>query len=342
MATIKEIAALAGVSPTTVANVIHGRTRKMLPDTLRKVRGVLKQENYVSNMGGRLLAKHGSKIIGLIITNSRRDELNSVQDPFRSEAIGAIEHEIRQNGYFMMLYISADVDESLRMAVSWNVEGLIVLGSHADDCRKFVKNTEIPLVFVDSYFHEDGLPYVNVGLLDKKGGYMMTDYLIRQGHRNIAFLADSEHPEGVDFERFEGFRAALTAHKLPCKKENYIYFSYQAGERRRKMRKLIKNRLHNYTALFFASDYYAVDAMNLFYDEGLRVPEDISIAGFDGNVFAETCRPRLTTVRQDVTQKGACAVQQVLRLIRREKLEPRIIQLDVSLRTGGSIRSLIC
>lgn len=338
--TIKKLARLAGVGPTTVSNVLHGQTHKMRAETLERVRGILEETKYTPNMGGRLLANYGSRLIGVIMTYSRRNELNVSRDPFHGELIGALEQAIRTGGYFMMLYTSANTEESLRLALSWNVEGIIILGSHADDCARFMRAAAVPLVFIDSYFHDDGIPYVNVGLEDRRGAYLMTRHLIGKGHRRIAFLAVGPSPEGVDYERLCGFREALAEEDIPQGTENFIPLSYAPGERHGFFRVFAQERVRNYTALFFASDFLAVDAMGIFHDMGLSVPEDISLAGFDGNIFSTQCRPRLATVRQDVPEKAVHAVAQVLRIIRKEPMEERDIRLGVSLCPGDSVKDL--
>ena len=340
MITIKGIAELAGVSPTTVSNVINGREQKMSPDTLDKVRKVLAETDYVSNMAGRLLANHGSRIIGVIMLNARRDEKNAIQDPFLSEIIGALEHEIRINGYFMMLYTAASVEESLRMAAAWNVEGLIVLGSNAEDSQKFMRSKKIPLVFIDSYFHDDGFEYINVGLDDYRGGYLMADYLASQGHRRIAFLADAKVPEGVDFERLEGCKAALAEHGVVFRESDFIHIDSHYKKRHQTLSAFARTRLSQYTALFFASDFYAVDSINFFMDQGISIPQDISVAGFDDNIYAIQIRPRLTTVHQDVSQKAAHAVQQVLKVIRKQETNPRDVRLPVFLVVRDSVKAV--
>lgn len=338
--TIKDIAAMAGVSPSTVSHYLNHREHKMSADTLEKVRRVIEETNYVSNMGGRMLGRNGSKIIGVIMTYARRNERNAIQDPFFSEIIGALEQEIRTHGYFMMLYISADVEESLRMAAAWNVEGLIVLGSSADDCTCFVQGTTTPVVFIDSYFHDDGFPYINVGLHDRRGGYMMARHLLDMGHRRIAFIADAEVPVGVDYERLEGCKSALTEVGLPFACEDYVQISHRHDQRHEQLRAFAHGRMKAYTALFFASDFYAVDAVNLMFEENISVPEDISIVGFDDNIFAVQCRPKLTTMRQDVSQKAAYAVAQMLRILAHETIDPTDIRLSVSLRVRDSVAKL--
>jgi len=338
MITIKDIAYLAGVSPTTVSNVLHGRTEKMSDETLDKVRKVIKEQNYVSNMAGRLLANYGSKIIGVIMTYERRNDITAIQNPFYSEIIGALEKEIRSNGYYMMLYTSGGVEESIQMALSWNVEGLIILGCPPCDCKRLKEGLNKPIVFIDTYFEDDSNSYDNVGLQDYEGGYWMTDYLIQMGHRKIAFLADTEHPVGVDYERLRGYRDALNNAGIKDCPDNYISLSFKLEERNRQMREFCRERIHNFTALFFASDFYAIDAVNVFFSEGISVPDDISVVGFDDNVFAVECRPKLTTVKQNISDKAYFAVSKIMDIISGTGKGDRNIKLPVKLVIRDSVK----
>ncbi|WMC91851.1 LacI family DNA-binding transcriptional regulator [Kineothrix sp. MB12-C1] len=341
MPTIKEIAEIAGVSPSTVSNVINGHTNKMRPDTLAKVQKILKQENYVSNMGGRLLAKNGSRLIVLIMTYTRREEKNAVQDPFFSELIGALEQEIRELGYFMILYTSSSAEESLRMVDAWNVEGIILQGCAPWDCSTYMKNTHIPLVFIDTYFEEGGEKFINIGLEDKRGGELVAEHLIEQGHKRIAFLLDEQYPFGVDAERLKGFMNIMKKHEIQfSSKDDFYVFSYRKKEREAYFKEFAKTHLHKYTALCFASDFYAADVVNTFRDIGVDVPEQVSICGFDDNIFASTCRPMLTTVRQDVTEKAKLAVNRLMQMIRNEPIEEKDTKLPVELVVRDSIKRM--
>ena len=168
MITIKDMAEIAGVSPTTVANVLHGRTKKMSKETLKKVQDVIDQSHYVSNMGARVLANYGSRIIGVIMNYDRRAENNAMADPFYGTIVGALEKEIREHGYYMMLYMAGSVEETVRLASSWNIEGLVALGCRAEDVQKMKEQLKMPVVFIDSYFENQDC--YNVGLDDFGGG----------------------------------------------------------------------------------------------------------------------------------------------------------------------------
>lgn len=341
MPTIKEIADIAGVSPSTVSNVINGHTNKMKPDTLEKVQRILKEKKYVSNMGGRLLAKNGSRLIAMIMTFTRREEKNAVQDPFFSELIGALEREIRKLGYFMILYTSSSAEESLRMVESWNVEGIILQGCAPWDCAAYMENTNVPLVFIDTYCGESGDKFVNVGLEDERGGELVAEHLIAQGHRRVAFLLDEPNPFGVDVERLKGFMHVMERHGVPfSREEDFRVFSYRKKERELFFQEFAKNHFEEYTALFFTSDFYAAEAVNTFRDIGVSVPEQISVCGFDDNIFATACRPMLTTVRQNVTDKAKLAVKRLMQMIKNEPIGETDTKLPVELVARDSVKKM--
>ncbi|MDO4343757.1 MAG: LacI family DNA-binding transcriptional regulator [Eubacteriales bacterium] len=336
--TIKEIAALAGVSPTTVANVLHGRTGKVSEKTYEAVKRALEENHYTPNMGARMIGNCGSRLIAVVMNFERRERVNTVQNPFFGEIIGALETEIRREGYYMLLYTSGSAEETVRLASTWNVEGIILIGLppwKAPKIREFLK---IPMVYIDTYFPDKDDGYDNVGLQDFEGGYEMTRFLIRQGHKRIAFLADGEKLVGVDYWRYQGYCRALSENGYPG--GDYYCLPYEKSVRNEMLRQFCREHLQKYTALFFASDFYAADAVKTFHRQGIRVPEDISVAGFDDNIFAKQCQPGLTTIRQYVSEKGRVAVEKLMKLIRGEKDTPRNIKLPVELILRESVQRI--
>ncbi|MCK9171469.1 MAG: LacI family transcriptional regulator [Treponema sp.] len=335
MITIKEIAERAGVSATTVSNVLHGNTSHTSADTIEKVKKIIKVQNYVPNMGAMILAHSFSKIIGVILQYTTRGAEKTFMDPFEGELLSSLEEEIRRNGYYTMLYVATSVSEVIALAATWKIDGLIIIGLQPDECGLLRSSTTEPVVFVDCYFNHDSNEYYNVGLADREGSRAMTNYLISMGHKDIAFLADSNNPRGVDRERLEGVRQAFQEHSLEFSEKNFISISRDENKRHRILDTLAAAPA-DYTALFFSSDYYAFDALTYFVAKNIRVPEDYSLAGFDDNVFSRAAHPKITTVHQDVSQKGALAVQMLLKLIRKESVPENNIKLPTSLITRES------
>lgn len=337
MITIKEIADMLGISTTTVNNVIHGKTGQVSKKTIEKVQKVIEEYEYVPNMNARNLAQNKSKIIGFAM-KARSDKYeNALKDTYTGELVGAIEKCLRISGYFLMIYISEDLNQIINYVSTWNVDGLILLGMVGDDGILLKKKVNKPMVFIDSYYCEDVMEYVNVGLEDMQGGYEITRYLLECGHRKIGFVADN--CLGVDKERFLGYKQALSEYRVTYKEEDFFWLTPGEKGMEESLKALFKHSL-GYTALFCASDSYAIHVMNYLRDHGKRIPDDISIAGFDDNVYSQIIRPALTTVHQNVSRKGETAVEKILELVNGKEIEERIIILPVKLVVRQSVKKL--
>lgn len=139
----------------------------------------------------------------------------------------------------MMLYTSEDIDEIVRNVVSWNTEGLILIGMLHDDYLKIRSKYKKPAVLIDSYTPKNIARYVNIGLDDEEGGYLMTKYLLNCGHRKIAFLADNM--EGVDYIRYTGHQRALQEYGLDIDLDNLIVIRPSKYERQEVWRRFMQS-----------------------------------------------------------------------------------------------------
>ena len=255
MITIKDMAEMLGISTTTVSNVIHGKTSEVSQKTVERVEKILEEYEYVPNISARSLTQNSSKIIGVAFKCRKDKYINLFTDPFFGELIGALEAEIRARGYFMMTYTSNDISEIIRNVLTWNVDGLILVGMLHDDFIRIKSRYKNPTVLIDSYAPREIMNYVNVGLEDEEGAYAITRYLLEMGHRKIAFLADNM--EGVDYTRYLGYQRALADSGLEMEEENLLIFHPGTVERESSLRELYY-RCKNYTAFMCCSDYYAV------------------------------------------------------------------------------------
>lgn len=313
MIRIKDIAEQAGVSPTTVSNVIHGNTKKVSAATIDKIQKLLQEVSYIPSMGARMLAENRSRIIGVLV-GSKKGERKERGNSFANLLISALEKEIFKRNYYMMLHLSASTMENLQLAASWNVEGLITIGLSAQDNLKIQSRCKAPVISIDNYYEKEATP--NIGLDDFNGGYLMGEFLIKQGHKDIAFVADNDI--GVDHYRWLGFKEALTRAGITTDPKQHILFPEQS-RLRMEFYEVNYGHMSRKHALFFASDYYALEAINYMQDKGIRIPEDLSIAGFDNSEYAMLSRPLLTTVHQDVAQKGVAAVEKLFAFIEGKK-----------------------
>lgn len=338
MITIKEIAKQLHMSTTTVSNVIHGKTKEVSPETIAKVQSFLDEVGYVPNISARNLAQNQSKIIGLVLKTQLERYIELLNDPFVSEMISGIEKVVRQAGYFMMLYISDDIARIIDRVATWNVDGLLLFWMLDDDGQRVSERYKKPIVCIDTYSETTESRYVNIGLDDEEGGYQAAKYLIGCGHRKIGFLTDDIRV-GVDKMRFRGYRRALKEAGIEYSDRNFFRIRTEKDEMDRSMDRLC-DRAEDYTAVMCASDLFAVIFMGHLYDRGIRVPEDISVMGFDDNLYGRLYRPALTTVHQDPSRKGMLAARTLISMIGGEEPEQRRVIMQPSLVIRDTVRKL--
>lgn len=337
MITIKEMAEMLGISTTTVSNVINGKTSEVSQKTAEKVQKLLDEYDYVPNMSAKNLAQNHSRLIGIVLKGRKDKYENIFADPFHGELLGALEAAIREHGYYMMLYTSEDINEIVRNVVSWNTEGLILIGMLHDDYLRIKSKYKNPVVLIDSYTPKNIAKYVNIGLDDEQGGYLMTKYLLECGHRKIAFLADNM--EGVDYVRYTGRQRALQEYNIDVDLDNLIVIRPSKYERQGSMEEIYAVA-HKFTAFMCCSDYYAVTLMKYLRERGIRFPEDLSITGFDDNLYAQVVSPPLTTIHQNISQRGTMAVEYLLRMIDGWVPKSTSITLPVKLVVRDSVKIL--
>lgn len=311
MIRIKDIADRAGVSPTTVSNVIHGKTGRVSGEKVKQITKLLEEMNYVPSMSAQLLASEHSGLIGVVIGYGQRGDALALEDPFIAKLVGNLEYQIRKQGYYMMLVMRHEGKELLEQVIGWNFEGLIMMGVDEKEVHRIHALFQKPIVLIDWHLE---LPQdvVRIGTDDRMGAYQMGSYLLRRGHRRILFVSDCD--VFVDHERWLGVCQALTEAGIKDADLRHLIIFWDQEKRLEQYEKLLPY-LKQQSALFFSSDFYAVEASNFLQKNGVRVPEEISIAGFDDVSYAKMARPALTTVRQNVDEKARYAVEAVTRMI---------------------------
>jgi LacI family transcriptional regulator len=339
MSTIKDIAKKAGVSPTTVANVLHGKTNKVSPATSKKVQAIIDSENYAPNMGAMILVRNNSRIIGVIMFMKPRQGESVLEDPFSSAILGAMEQEIRMNGYYMMLCITSDENEVVRLSKAWKMEGLILVWVPGTICRIINQSIDTPLVYIDCYFTDEDHLYHNIGLQDREGGQEIARYLVAMGHRSLMFLANNVNVLGGDPQRFFGCQEVFLEHGLQLEDSSFCPLPDNRKDRSRFYRTLVEQNFP-YTALVFSSDYLAAEALTYFKEHGIEVPDQISITGFDDNMYSRLVTPRITTIHQDSREKGRLAICMLMKLLHNEEVENPNILLPVKLVIRESVKDL--
>lgn len=309
--TIKDIAEELGVSTATVSNVIHGKTKKISDKTVAKVQEKLEESGYIPNMAAVLLAQNTSKIVCVLLSDDISYEGKMMEDPFVAGMLNYLSKELSKNGYFMMLKEEPDVSQIVRYASMWNMAGLILIGYCAVDYERLREKMHIPFVVVDAY-RSDMKKYSDVGIDNIHGGYLAGKHLLDMGHKNIMYLANVD--EDCDHDRYLGLTGAYKEKGLEYNSDDYKLLSPIKEERLKRYEKIL-NEIGAYTAAFLASDVLAIEFMNFLQDNGIRVPEDFSIVGFDNIPLAAYVRPALTTVSQNLQERSERAVALLIELI---------------------------
>ena len=336
MVTIRDIAQATGVSATTVSNVIHGKNNRVSAETIQSINNAIKQLGYVPNMSARSLVSSSSKVIGFVNHVITRTDANVMDDPFHSSAIGAIEMALRENGYYLMLRTVETAEELVTFLQNWNMDGLFFTGIFKDKFFDSVAGLHIPVVLIDSYVRTS--QFCNVGLEDFTGSYNATRHLIEKGHRHIAFASPNIKDGGVLQERFLGYKAALAEASIPFDKSLIFQQEMDIASCKLACDDIVKHP--EITGIVVSADIMAAGIMAGLKSKGVRIPDDISIVGFDDINIAQLVSPPLTTIRQDMNLKGRLAVDFMLQLLSGEPLETKEITLPTKLIERDSVRAL--
>lgn len=309
---IVDIADELGVSTATVSNVIHGKTKKISAKTVEMVQRKLEERGYIPNMAATLLAQNDSHIIGVVLKKHEKYEGHIMEDPFIASSLNCLSSAIDEAGYFMMLKQVENIHEIVRFASMWNLDGMIIICFCEDEYQELRNEIRIPFVVYDGIFENKGR-ICNIVIDDFDGGRQVGEHFRRLGHRKVLCVSDNR--SCMDLKRYEGFCGGFGTGegksagfmKIPMKKEERHRFYEEHFE-----------EILSCSAVFAVSDYYAVDLMQFLQSRGIRIPDDISIAGFDGNPICEQVMPNLTSVRQDGKQRASMAME----LLRKMKEEP--------------------
>ncbi len=296
---IVDIAEELGVSTATVSNVIHGKTKKISDETVKRVQELVEERQYIPSMAGILLAQNNSRIIGVVVNDNEKYEGKVLEDAFVCAALNALLFELERANYFMMVKAREDWSEVERFASMWNMDGMVLLGFCESDYEKLRAKMHIPFVVYDGYF-EENRKICNLIIDNYDGGRQVGEYLRQMGHRKALLIADNEIC--MDRERMMGFREGFLDGEadflmVPMSREGR-YRCYEEN----------LERIRACTSAFAVSDVYAAEFIHFLMGKGISVPDEISVVGFDDNALCENCFPRLTTVGQDVKERARMAV----------------------------------
>ena len=335
--TIKDVAAEAKVSIATVSLVVNNNER-ISQDTRKKVLKAIKKLNYRPSRSARGLVSRKTGNIGFILT----EEHFLLTEPFYTRIFLGTEFEARKNDYYVLLSTIASSfkvgDQLPRFISERNVDGIIVSGKVPDSFTESISKYNIPLVFID--FSPALRDYPNVLTDNLKGGILATEHLIKNGHKNIAFIGgEISHPSIM--ERLRGYKLALERAAINTNGElvmtNDEYLSRQNGYNSVKKIFKLKKKI---TAIFAANDATAFGVMQFLKENNYNIPNDISLVGFDDVEADLIIDPPLTTVKVPKLEMGIEAVQLLLNMIKSNNGVAKKIVIPVELIVRESTKKI--
>ena len=333
MATIKDVAKMAGVSTTTVSHVINN-TRHVAEDTKNDVLQAIQTLNYSPSAVARSLKVNTTHSVGMILTTS--------EAPYFAEIIQAVEDHCYRQGYSLFLCNTQNNPEKLKnhldMLAKKRVDGILVMCSeYTPDSLDLLKNfSELPMVVMDWGPNNPNTDLIQDNSFD--GGYLATQHLIDNGHKKIGIIA-GELTKTTAKTRYEGFVKALLDAGLVVNPDWIMEGSFEPEDGYECMNKILRqNELP--TAVFCCNDVMALGAISAITEKGLRVPDDISIIGYDNIHSSRFYAPPLTTVHQSKSRLGERALKLLFERIHEKSAVREVIEMHPELVIRQSVKRL--
>ncbi len=324
MATIKDVAARAGVSISTVSHVLN-HTRRVSEEATRNVLEAVSALNYAPNSVARSLKVNNTRTIGLLVTASA--------NPFFAEVVKGVEDYCFNQRYSLILCNTENQLERqrhyLRMLMEKRVDGLLVICTDLDDeIQTLLRSYQhVPQVVMDWGGRCDFANVINDNV--RTGAYLAGKYLVEQGHRDIACITGQLAKQTTQL-RLDGVRDALAEAGLALAPDNILEGDYEMQSGFDAMQRLIA-RTQRPTAVFAFDDPMAIGAICAATQAGLRVPEDISMVGYDDVEMARFSSPPLTTIRHPKAELGAHAVELLVSRIRNKEQSAEAVDVQPEL-----------
>jgi LacI family transcriptional regulator, galactose operon repressor len=318
--TIRDVAARAGVSVATVSKVINQRYG-VAADTSARVRAVIDELGYEASLVAQSLRNHRTNVIGILVADL---------EPFSTELLKGAADAIRGSGFELVVYSAGG---RVGDHVGWERRYLSRLSGTLVDGAILVTPTVVdvrydaPIVAVDPHTGPTDLPTIDSDNL--RGAQFATEHLLSLGHTRIGMLTGRADLQSARL-REEGFRQALATAGVPVDETLVEPGNYDPGVSADSAIRLL-SRPDRPTAIFAANDISAIATVETAHTLGLRVPDDLSVVGFDNVPESALTSPPLTTVHQPIREMGQSAIDMLIRLIRGEDSDPVHLTLTTSL-----------
>jgi LacI family transcriptional regulator len=313
---LKDIANLAGVSKSTVSRVVNNQPNVNV-HTRQKVLDVIRQNNFRLNSAARALVTQQTRILSVIIPQTLA---STFTDPYFPSVIQSVSKVVNEHEYAMMLWIGNDTEEEERFGERILMNGmfdgaLIASAVDNDPLVERLSKADFPYVLIGPP-HFENANYLDVD--NCTGSYRGVVHLISLRRTRIGTITGPLNM-GAAKDRFSGYRNALADAGFPYDSALVFEGNFDESSGYLGAQALLQQHVD---AIFAASDMMALGALRALSENGVRVPEDVSVVGFDDMPFASHTKPALTTVHQPIAELGADAARTLIRLVEGQLVEP--------------------
>ncbi|MCM3716310.1 LacI family transcriptional regulator [Alkalihalobacillus oceani] len=339
MATIKDVAKLAGVAVSTASNALNGKNGVSIK-TRKRVIEIATKLNYVPNTVAQGLVTKMTKNVSIVL--SAPSSFNIFSNPIFFDSIKSITATLNKNGYHALLNIvSLEDEESVipKIAQSRIVDAMIYIGTRRKDreLEQLIEKIEIPvIVLIRSAVNERTY---SVSLNNKNCGYIATRYLLEKGHEKIGFIGKMPGISMAE-ERLEGYKQALLEAGVAYDETLVISGDYYQESGLIGVRRLLREYAHAPTAVFAANDLMALGAIEGLEQEGILIPNDISIVGCDNIPNLHLLKVPLTTISNPFAEVGRLGANMIIDILRGIDIKQRQITLNSEIRVRKSVRKI--
>jgi LacI family transcriptional regulator, galactose operon repressor len=319
-----EIARAAGVSTTTVSKVVN-ELPGVGASTRVRVQGLIEEHGYVQNHAARHLRNGQSYLIDLVIMR--------LEGGYDLGIMHGIQDALEESGYRLVVFSTNENEASerlwLRRLLDQSTDGVLLLLPYEQlGLATTLMDQKIPFVAIGDR-NEPTTDFPTVGSTIWLGGYTATEYLISLGHRRIGIITFPLHLT-TSRARLAGYREALERAGIPIDPAMICEGSYLLGDGVEQTKYLL-DLPNPPTAIFAGNDAQAAGVYQVLYERNIRVPDQMSVIGFDDVTYTAQMSPPLTTIHQPLVEIGKMAVSMLLRLIASQKAEPHHVELSTSL-----------
>lgn len=339
--TIKDIARICGVGVSTVSRAINNHP-DINPDTRKAIMETIEKYGYIPNNSARNLKRTDAKCIAILV--------KGLTNPFFARMIRIIEDAVEKKHYSLVLrhveFSEDEVEVALQLVKEKRLRGIVFLGGYFNHSEDKLSKINVPFVLATAGCIPESMSrqsYSSLAVDDEKEGYVMTRYLISQGHKKIAILAAESEDESVGQLRLSGYKRALTEYGIeieedlicPMKKE----IEYYTMENGYVVASELLERRNDVTAIFAISDVMAIGACRAIKDKGLMIPKDIAVAGYDGIDMGQYYNPSISTIRQPVDDIARDAIRLLFNIIAgRQEHQHKLYDGELLIRESTAIR----